>query len=64
MKFVIYDNEKSRRNNSSDKLLFMAKYNAMQRTEEANHGKAQGKSLAAAIYDGNDIPFSHWKPHQ
>ncbi len=42
----------------------MAKYNAMQRTEEANHGKAQGKSLAAAIYDGNDIPFSHWKPHQ
>lgn len=28
MKFVIYDNEKSRRNNSSDKLLFTAKYNA------------------------------------
>lgn len=28
MRFVIYDNEKSRRNNSSDKLLFMAKYNA------------------------------------
>ena len=42
----------------------MAIYNACQRTEEANHGKAQGKSLGAAIYDGNDIPFSHWKPHQ
>lgn len=36
----------------------MAKYNAMQRTEEANHGKAQGKSLAATIYDNGGNLFS------
>lgn len=42
----------------------MAIYNAIPRTTEANHGKAQGarKSLMAIGLDGNDTPFSKWHP--
>lgn len=41
----------------------MAFYNAVVRTEEANHGKAQGvqKSLAAQIYDGDKMRMPFFK---